>query len=313
MGLRTTTSKTDYGTAVQFAGHALPDGWYVVVAGRRGHRINSNETLEALTTDSTAIVCSIEEHVMFSSAEGWDAGRRIWRVIHDSEKGKRHIESGGDLPAIYGAAIEDAKRQQDEEDAGPREVDFFFEAPLQIAKSLCGFKHDEECPGVDPGQFTRLESLESPARRKRWQFWMARRPAQPSAMEHQTGDDSDTDSESVPHQDPDSETRSPAKKYLSQYQNWISIGLISFLLLVRWVVLELERRHIEGYLVNGVLIAAACGIIGAGIWFTRRSQKNAISKFNLTCGSCGYVPKHGEIALSQATRRCRRCRKPLQA
>jgi hypothetical protein len=72
---------------------------------------------------------------------------------------------------MYAAALAEAQALQDTEDAGPKEVDFFFEVPLQVAKSLTGFKHDDESPGIDGDSFVVLKSAESASGRRWWQIW----------------------------------------------------------------------------------------------------------------------------------------------
>jgi hypothetical protein len=44
------------------------------------------------------------------------------------------------------------------DDAG---VDYLFEIPLRVAKSLVGFKHDEMCPHLIGGRFAVMASVAS--------------------------------------------------------------------------------------------------------------------------------------------------------
>ncbi len=104
---------------------------------------------------------------MCSSAEGWHGGERRWRIAHDAQKAPRDIECVGELPAAYAAALAQAKVQQDAEDADAKEVDFYFEIPLHVAKSFVAFKHDEESAGIDFDKFTVIER----SGRSWWQFW----------------------------------------------------------------------------------------------------------------------------------------------
>jgi hypothetical protein len=43
---------------------------------------------------------------MFSKAAVWRAGGEVWSVVHDSEKGVRHLEARGHLPSEF-ASIRD--------------------------------------------------------------------------------------------------------------------------------------------------------------------------------------------------------------
>ncbi len=108
---------------------------------------------------------------MYSAAEGWRGGKRIWRIEHDAEKSARHLECSGELPATYAVALGEAESEQDAEDAGAKEVDFYFEIPLQVARSIVGFKHDEENPGIDYESFTVIERTGSVGQSHWWKFW----------------------------------------------------------------------------------------------------------------------------------------------
>src|SRR5260370_34421820 len=72
----------------QLTGHAMPQGWYLVVANRCDHRFLQAKVLGPLSQNYRVVACSIEEHVMFSSAEEWVAGAMAWRGV----------PGGGDWP-----------------------------------------------------------------------------------------------------------------------------------------------------------------------------------------------------------------------
>ena len=79
------------------------------------------------------------------------------------------------MPWTYTQALREATARQDAEDAGLGEVDFFCEVPLQVAKDITGFKHDEDSAGVDYERFTTYASAKhrstNAGRRKWWQMW----------------------------------------------------------------------------------------------------------------------------------------------
>jgi hypothetical protein len=170
---------TDTGQTVEYAsapvaGQALPDGWHLVVATRCDHPLVSPEALRLLSEGSEVVACSIEEHVMFSSAERWTDGRRAWRIEHASERSRRDIDVEGLAPESLQAALDRASKQQDAEDSSAAEVDYFFEVPLDVARSIAGFKHDE---GVGSSgdrfiEYSFRPRAEAAGRHKKWwQFW----------------------------------------------------------------------------------------------------------------------------------------------
>jgi hypothetical protein len=153
------------------SGQSLRGGWFLVVMKGSDHPLISESSLSALSDQSEVVACSIEEHVMFSSAEGWSNRQRHWRVQHDAQQSIRHLSTLGSLPANYAELLRRTQEAQDAEDADGAEVDFFFEVPLQLAHDIAGFKHDEEIPGVNYDAFRVYDSQRGAARRKWWQVW----------------------------------------------------------------------------------------------------------------------------------------------
>ena len=90
----------------------------------------SAESLSGLSDGAEAVACSVEEHVMCSSAELWVRSQNVWRMAHNAQQSIRHLNTHGELPWTYTQALRAATARQDAEDAGLGEVDFFFEVPL---------------------------------------------------------------------------------------------------------------------------------------------------------------------------------------
>src|SRR4051794_15579391 len=61
-------------------GAELPGGWYIVLSNRDGLHLTSAEVLTRLSPLGEVIVYFVEEHVMFSFAQRWQSGRRVWSV-----------------------------------------------------------------------------------------------------------------------------------------------------------------------------------------------------------------------------------------
>ncbi|MBE9557176.1 MAG: hypothetical protein IMF08_09995 [Proteobacteria bacterium] len=126
-----------------YSGAALPTGWYLVVGADEGYPALLGKDMQGLSQTHDIVVCEVEEHVMFSSSACWMGGTRTWSVIHDCDKGPNHLETEGTLPDDYEAIKSEVLAEQEEEDDDDDEVDFVFEVPLELAKRLAGFKHDE--------------------------------------------------------------------------------------------------------------------------------------------------------------------------
>jgi hypothetical protein len=163
-------------------GVQLPEGWYLVFANRCDYV--DNAPLASLSRSGELITCSVEEHAMCSSASGWSNGRLAWSVEHDSQQGLQHLDAQGDLPPVF-AAVRD---QLSAARAQRGDADYIFDVPVEVARSITGFRHDQcepivqferllgfggaDFPGVSKTKCEpkeRLERLSAP--QKWWQIW----------------------------------------------------------------------------------------------------------------------------------------------
>lgn len=168
------TSEADESLESEISGSGLQGGWYFLEARGCEHRIISNDSLSKISALGETIACSVEEHVMVSTAEGWNNGTRCWSIVHDAQEGIFDLSSSGDLPADYDLIRSDYVAQQNAAGGDDADVDFVFEIPLQVAKRICGFKHDEgSAPWVAPGPvaFTQRRASGRTAAKPWWKFW----------------------------------------------------------------------------------------------------------------------------------------------
>jgi hypothetical protein len=98
----------------------------------------------------------VEEHVMASEASHWRGGRQVWRAAHDSRYGIEHLETEGALPPQFEAIRAGFAKQQLDEGPNPN-VDYFFSIPLELARSLTGYIHDEDMAGIGAEPYEVLE------------------------------------------------------------------------------------------------------------------------------------------------------------
>jgi len=138
-------------------GASLPHGWYLVVVDR-GEKLLEDTLLQRLSADCEAVGCFVEEHVMYSAAEGWTNGRRVWSVTHDSSKARAHLELEGDLPPALSAIRARLESEQEAAGGDTADVDYLFDVPVELAKAVTGFRHDEDVGGTEPPLFEVLAS-----------------------------------------------------------------------------------------------------------------------------------------------------------
>lgn len=131
----------------------LDTGWRVLWYNECGCPFLEPEHLQALSAQQDLVLCSVEEHVMYSSAELWTGGHCKWRIVHDGSNGPKGLIAEGTLPASLGPIRNEMERTQHAEGGASAEVDYIFEIPLMVAQALVGFKHDEDCPHMIGEQF----------------------------------------------------------------------------------------------------------------------------------------------------------------
>ena len=170
----TPTDASDEWLESEFVGSGLQGGWYLLQAQGCDHPMISTESLSKISTLGEAIACSVEEHVMVSVAESWNRGTRRWCIDHNAQEGVFDLTVSGHPPPHYEEIKLDYITQQRAEGGDDAEVDLIFEIPLQLAKTICGYKHDEDPTlWVPPGPvvFVRPDALDGATLKPWWKFW----------------------------------------------------------------------------------------------------------------------------------------------
>lgn len=172
--LEATGESADY-VEHALTGCSLPGGWSVVVAHGCDHRIVDDKELALLSRDCELIACSVEEHAMYSRAQRWAAGRKVWSVSHDAQASFDHLSAEGDLPAEFDAVRTRHAEQQQAEGGRSAGVDLYFEIPLVLAQTTVGFKHDEGASPEPEAGFQaildRAVTSRGPSGKTWWRFW----------------------------------------------------------------------------------------------------------------------------------------------
>jgi hypothetical protein len=158
LGLRPTGELDDVPTH-GFCAATLPDERTVIIVD---HKEFKDDQLAAFSNLGDTVYCFVEEHVMTSGAAFWKGGKQIWRVTHEAEKGHNDLSVVGDAPPEF-APIRD--RQARKSETG--EADYIFDVPIELAKALTGFRHDEDVPGGADLPFEVLEPAKD-AKKKKW-------------------------------------------------------------------------------------------------------------------------------------------------
>jgi hypothetical protein len=148
----------------------LPGGWHLVIADRGEHFVQ-DALLARLSAGAEAVGCFLEEHVMYSAAVGWVNGQKIWSVMHDSARAVTHLQVAGDAPPALEAIRQRRESAQRAAGGDTAQVDHLFEVPIELAKAVTGYRHDEdddEADGPSPAPQAPTSLAAKPAWWKRW-------------------------------------------------------------------------------------------------------------------------------------------------
>jgi hypothetical protein len=132
----------------------LPDGWFVVVHLDFGWA--DSERIRSLSAFGPTVGCQVSENYGGSASRGAAAGEELWSVLHLDEDDEETIVKG-EPPEAWAAVYQTLRRKQDESDAANAQVDLMFDAPLELAKAVCGYRVDDFEP-----PFTLLEGPGAP-------------------------------------------------------------------------------------------------------------------------------------------------------
>lgn len=156
----------------------FPDQWLVIFS--EDFDWASAEVLLELSRFGLALACQFEDKVeMTTVLSAARDGATLWRVFHDNVGSGHRLDVTGEPPAAFAAIRDAALAEQRQADANGEDVDFLCEAPLELARAVCGYRPDEEeaaftvlrrrgasAPADGGGQLSFLERLLAPFRSK---------------------------------------------------------------------------------------------------------------------------------------------------
>jgi hypothetical protein len=134
------TGEKDEANEAPFSVAELPTGWTVLWSNDQ--TFAKIEICTPLSLKAPVLSCWVNETVMFSSANYFDQGNYLWFVGHDAQRGMNNLELDGDLPSQFSNIRDGLVAQQVAAGGEDADVDFIFDVPLELAQSVCGFKHD---------------------------------------------------------------------------------------------------------------------------------------------------------------------------
>ena len=150
-------------------GAILPNDWYLIALNDCCSEYVEEDVLRQLSEHCELIATVVEEHVMYSMAQYWKNGSRVWQITHDAQQSTLDLVHTGELPDSYESIKSECMREQEEDSDDEYPVDYIFEIPLLVAQEYVGYKHDEDFFDEE-GKFTILKSTKEPTQAW-WKFW----------------------------------------------------------------------------------------------------------------------------------------------
>lgn len=83
---------------------------------------------------------------MASSSELWTGGSRTWWISREGINGPKGFEFSGAVPKNFHRIKSEMEAKQKQAGGEAAEVDYLFEIPLLVAKSLTGFSMTRFAP-----------------------------------------------------------------------------------------------------------------------------------------------------------------------
>lgn len=94
---------------------------------------------------------------MFSSCHAAQDGKMLWNVWHDAQKGIYDIHSSGAVPREFDGIVASQKAEQDAHGGAKSDVDYVFDAPIDLAALFTGYRYDRWRYSWGEPQFTVIE------------------------------------------------------------------------------------------------------------------------------------------------------------
>ena len=141
------TGEPDEALEEPFCCAELPTGWTILWANDPTY---AEDQIKTLSANHAALSCIIMESAMISVAAFHVRGELLWNVSHEGNLSVPTLILTGAVPPQTTTLREEMLAKQKIEDeklpehkAGFLGVDYVFEVPVMLAKSICGFRYDQ--------------------------------------------------------------------------------------------------------------------------------------------------------------------------
>ncbi|HTT98118.1 MAG TPA: hypothetical protein VMF58_08710 [Rhizomicrobium sp.] len=146
----------------------LPNNWTIIWLNRFDHPLASEASIQSLSKNCTLVTAHVNESTMFSSTQLHANGAQLWSITHSAKEGMYNLQTSGTLPEFYSEISARLTGKQDQNGGDKSKVDYIFDVPVEVAKSVCGYRYNLCRYDWGEPYFTTLRELGPSAS---WQFW----------------------------------------------------------------------------------------------------------------------------------------------
>jgi hypothetical protein len=135
------TGEPDVANEAPFSGAEIPGGWFILFSN--DFQFVSPERLAQLSVDCHIVACQVHEGIMVSAAFGYERGRCVWELVHNSQQSTRGLSVSGSPPPSFQSIRQRLMEKQEAtvSDEGFK-VDYIFDIPVEVAAAICKYRHD---------------------------------------------------------------------------------------------------------------------------------------------------------------------------
>jgi hypothetical protein len=150
-GLRDTGQPDEF-NETPLSGAEFPGGWFILFANN--FDFVTPRRLSQLSANCRIVACQLHEGVMVSAAHGYERGNRLWELTHNGQEGVDDLSISGSPPPSFDAI---RRRLAQEQESTTGDVDYIFDIPVEVAGSICNYRHDRVMYDWGQPQFIRLD------------------------------------------------------------------------------------------------------------------------------------------------------------
>jgi len=137
------TGEEMFPESATFSWAEFPNQWVIVFSD--DFDWGSPVRVRELSQFGFAVGCQFEDKVEMTSvlcaARG---GNELWRVFHNSVKSVYRLDVTGEPPSELWGIRDRIFEEQDREGGEKAGVDYVHDIPLELAKAICGYRHDDD-------------------------------------------------------------------------------------------------------------------------------------------------------------------------